>query len=348
MADLPSELFEAIFATHKRMHDLRHYTGILSLQALARHAVVSGNYGAMALARSELKPFVSGEVAAFGNFPVYRCGGSGAAYLFRHGCLREARDILLRCADEQLAQPRGEDGVYCRPSEKEVSDRKIWIDTAFAVCPFLAHLGAALDRQDYLDDAAAQILSMRRIFLDPTCGLVHQGKNFNGPGVVSQDHWSRGNGWGLIALAEVVEALPNGHPRRRECEETLKGWLQAALAFQNPEGLWFQEMTARDFGETYTETSGSALILFALATAVRLGVFKDGESSLVYGMQALLGYVTPNGSIFNACVSCCCPGDGSITAFKLRPPMKNDFHAFGAVLLAIAGFEQFNQNRLSH
>jgi unsaturated rhamnogalacturonyl hydrolase len=337
---IPSLLFGTLFARHKRLHDLRHYTGILSLQALARRAVATGDPESVALARAELDPFVSGEVAPFGNFPVYRCGGTGAASLFRFGFLPEAKEILVACADAQLAQPRGEDGIYCRPSERELPLRKIWIDTAFAVCPFLAHLGVALERDDYLDDAVRQILNMHRIFLDPSCGLVHQGKNFNGPGVMSQDHWSRGNGWGLLALAEVVEALPDGHPRRKECEEILVAWLRAALTFQNPEGLWYQEMTCGRHGETYTETSGSGLILFALSSAIRLGLLSEAEPALRRGMKGLLDYVTPEGAVFHTCFSCCCPGDGSIAAFLQRPPVKDDPHAFGAVLMALAGFEQ--------
>ena len=337
MATIPPDLFLTLFDRHALLHKKNHYTWILSLQALSRLAVSSGDPFLLERARNELLLFVEGCIPRFGNFATYQCGGNGAAHLFRAGRFDEAKESLEARAAEQYAAPRGEAGIYCRPSPAELPARKIWIDTSFAVCPFMADCGVAFGREDYVDDAISQILGMREIFFDAECGLVHQGKNFNGPGIVSADHWSRGNGWGLLALAEVLDALPPDHPRRAECSAALDEWLSAAAAFQNPEGLWYQEMTVRKTEITYTETSGSALILYAMATAIRHGISQSLLPAFEKGLDGLLSYVTPEGAVFNTCASCCCPEDGSIGAYLKRPPIKDDYHSFGAILMALAG-----------
>ncbi len=333
-------LFLLLVDKHKSLHRINHYTSILTFQALARYAIVRNAPALIDRARAELMPFALGQVAAFGNFQTYHCGGNGAALLHRHGHLPEAEQILRECADAQMAAPRGMAGVYCRPKAEELPLQRIWIDTAFAVCPFLAHCGIAFHREDMLDDAVAQILGMRSMFLDPECGLVHQGMNFNGQGIISSDHWSRGNGWGLLALAEVVDSLPDSHPRREECRSILRDWLLACLACRNEENLWYQEMTVKEPGITYTETSGSALILFALSVAIRHGLLPEAMAQFHEGLAALMNYITPDGSIFHTCTSCCCPEDGSIAAYLKRPPIRNDSHAFGAVLMALVAAEE--------
>lgn len=333
-------LFILLVDKHKSLHRINHYTSILTFQALARYAIVRNTPALIGRARAELMPFALGQVAAFGNFQTYHCGGNGAAFLRRHGHLPEAEHILRGCADAQMAAPRGMAGVYCRPKPEELPLQRIWIDTAFAVCPFLAHCGTAFHREDMLDDAVAQILGMHSLFLDAECGLVHQGMNFNGPGVLSSDHWSRGNGWGLLALAEVVDALPDSHPRREECRSILRDWLLACLACRNEENLWYQEMTVREPGITYTETSGSALILFALSVAIRHGLLPEATAQFQEGLAGLMNYITPDGSVFHTCTSCCCPEDGSIAAYLRRPPIRNDSHAFGAILMALVAAEE--------
>jgi len=344
----PAELARRVFRRHQKLHPMEHYTGILSMQAMARLALATGSAEDLDLAREALLPFVRGERQVKGNFVVYDSGGNGAALLHFHGKLPEATDALEEKAAAQAAAPRDPNGIFCRPSERERPQNKIWIDTAFAVTPFFLHCGLAFDRDDYVEDAVHQTLKMREIFLDDACGLVHQGLNFNGPGVISQDHWSRGNGWGLLALAELVDGLPESHPRRKECEAAFVDWLKACLELQDPEeGLWRQEMTLTGKRDTYIETSGSGLILFALGVAIERGLMPEARPRWEKGLAGLLEYVRiSDGSVYHCCTGCCCPEDGSIAAFIKKPPVFNDNHAFGPVILVLAQAVRLGVNRL--
>ncbi len=106
---------------------------------------------------------------------------------------------------------------------------------------------------------------------------------------------------------------------------------------RNYEGLWFQEMAVSNPRQTYTETSGSGLILYALGIALQTGVIQPDEARepFINGLRGLLRHVTLEGNVYHCCTSCCCPSDGSIEAYLKRPPILNDNHAFGPVILAL-------------
>lgn len=334
----PAELAWRVFHRHRALHPLAHYTGILSLQGLARLALATGDADTMSLVRAELMPFVLGHVPPFGNFAVYAVGGNGTALLHRTGHLPEAAEPLRRAAQLQSAAPRGAAGVFCRPRGIDRERGMVWIDAAFAVCPFFASCGVAFGRDDYLDEAVRQIVPLYERLLDSSCGLVHQGINFDDRLVPSTDHWSRGNGWGLLALAEIAAELPGDSAARQTCDPIFVRWLEAALRHANYEGLWFQEMTVTSPKITYTETSGSALILYALGVAWEQGLIADAVARPAFerGLAGIAGYLSPAGSVYNTCVSCCCPGRGEIADFLAKPPMRDDWHAFGPIILLLA------------
>jgi len=335
------------FQRHRNLHSLAHYSGILSLQGLARLALLPDTAASvLQLVRSELRPFIDGHVLVGGSFVTYHSGGNGAAYLFLKGQLPAAEQALRQRAEEQLAAPRGQEGIYCRPQPKEVDQGRIWIDTAFAVTPYLVACGLAMDEPDWIADGIHQLRGLRRLLYNTDTGLVHQGINFNGPGSISQDHWSRGNGWGLLALAELVDLLPPEHPERAQAMTDLEEWLRAALRYQNGEGLWFQEMCVDWHFATYTETSGSGLILYALGLALQHGLMSDCHAAWLKGTRSLLRYVSSDGDVFNCCTACCCPGDGSVAAFLRRPPIRNDKHAFGPIILALLQAQALGYHQL--
>ncbi|RMD82487.1 MAG: glucuronyl hydrolase, partial [Lentisphaerae bacterium] len=243
--------------------NLEHYTGILFLHGCCRYAVECDHELLTKDLMERLSPFVR-EVKAFPcNFLNYRCGGNATAWLLLKGKLPEAAPIVERYAEELLhAAPRTQEGIFTLPRDPDKG--KVWIDVAFAVSPFLAFAGLALNRPDYLDEAVFQTKAMVELLRDPQTGLLHQSRGFNGLDKFSQDHWSRGNGWGLFALAELLQVVPDDHPQRLWVEATTRDLLLAALSVQDDDGMWHQEMT---MPESYPETSGTGLILYALGVA---------------------------------------------------------------------------------
>jgi rhamnogalacturonyl hydrolase YesR len=87
--------------------------------------------------------------------------------------------------------------------------------------------------------------------------------------------WSRGNGWVMGGLARTLEYLPKDRPSRSFYENQLREMATAVVPLQDPKsGLWHSDLLdASDYPQP--ETSGSALITFALAWGVNHGVLDD-------------------------------------------------------------------------
>ncbi|MCF7837308.1 MAG: glycoside hydrolase family 88 protein [Candidatus Marinimicrobia bacterium] len=310
---------------------LTNYTGILLLEGMARNAVASGQAAELEAVRRLLAPFVAGEKSFKCNFPNYLCGGNGTAYLLQAGHLPEAAGPVLRYAEEIMqTAPRDSNGILCHPNAPTA--HRIWIDVAFAVGPFLLYAGLALDEERYIEEAYQQTAKMVAVFRDPANGLLHQSLNFRRPGLLSQDHWSRGNGWGLLALTELVQGLPADHPRRAESERLFTDLVTACLPYQDAQGMWHQEITDP---EAYVETSGTGLILYALGVGLERGLIDAAQqTAFERGLRGYLRYIALDGSVHHTCPGCLCPGEGTIADYLAKGHRLNDGHAFGPVVLA--------------
>ncbi|MCC5844606.1 MAG: glycoside hydrolase family 88 protein [Verrucomicrobia bacterium] len=330
-----SKRARSAFRKHRAVHGhYSHYTGILSLHGFARLAARTGDPALLEEIRQQLMPYVNGERDFPCNFPNYRCGGNATAWLLYSGQLPEAEVTVREHAERILHEaPRAANGILCHPAYP--GGDVIWIDVAFAVSPFLLFSGLALNEPAWVDEALFQTMEMIRAFRVEETGLLNQSLNMRGPGHRSQDHWSRGNGWGAFALAELAVYLPENHPRKTEVVEMYLDHVRACAAFQNAEGLWHQEMTEPK--ESYVETSGSGLMLYALGIGLEAGLVDAAERPrFEQGLRGLSRYITPDTDIFHTCKGCLCPGGGTKLEYMAKPPVLNDCHAFGPVIFAMA------------
>lgn len=80
-------------------------------------------------------------------------------------------------------------------------------------------------------------------------------------------HWLRGNGW---VAASLVEALDHAvGTRYEEMKNIFSRLMNGAVQFQKENGLWDTILDHPDYA--YDETSGSALLGYAMLRGVRLG-----------------------------------------------------------------------------
>lgn len=322
-----------IFRRFRREITQHNYSEILALEALAR----MGTHGSpqfLEQAKNECTPFLNGAVTELtGAFMLYRCGGNGAAWLFKEGHL-PGRDAVFAAHAESLMKehPRSLTGLFNFPA-KDGRDM-IWIDAAWATVPFLLYTGLKLGRNDLIDEAVRQALLSRGVLLDGVNGLFHQAVGFSGSGVRSQDHWSRGNGWAAVAICELACDIPEQHAYRSTLHEVYRNFIDACLAVQDNNGMWHQEMT--DHG-SFVETSGSGLILYAIGRGIEKGLLpQTALEPFAKGIRAYLQYISADGAVDATCIGCCSPGDGSIAQYIKHSWKLNDPHAFGAAMLALS------------
>jgi rhamnogalacturonyl hydrolase YesR len=311
--------------------DLAIYGGTLFMQGMSELAVLQKDPKTLNRILDIFEKFKTKEIKGRGSFISYEAGGSGVAYL---NYLKKSPNLsyhVFEYADKMFKnQKRTSEGLMTAPWLKDSLDQ-FMIDCAFAVTPYMLYAGLAQNKPEYVDLAVFETLEMFKILKDSN-GLIHQGRGFAGKGSISEDNWSRGNGWGSYALAFLVRDLPKSHPRKKEVHELAKNFFTAILKYQNQEGLWNQEMTEHT---SFVETSGSGLMLFGLGICIEKGIIdRSVLPQFIKGLSGYTSYIKPEGDISNVTIGCLCPGKGTKKDYIKHAWKLNDIHAFGPVVLA--------------
>lgn len=160
------------------------------------------------------------------------------------------------------AAPRTQDGTLIHLAGM------VWDDTLFGVIPFLVKLWQLSGDSRYLDEAVFQVQKHAEHLQDPATGLFHHAWSEPQNSLSGPYFWGRGNGWVVLAQAELLAALPHDDARRPALLAQFARQAQALVAQQAPSGMWRTIVTRGDF---YPETSATALI----AAALTLGVERE-------------------------------------------------------------------------
>lgn len=314
--------------------DYGHYAGCVYTQGLAEYALETGRHVDTADSLASL--FASGIMVGYGSFICYETGGTMIPLLALNGYDRYA-GLAARTAGRMWdEQSRNEDSLMV-PSWCDPTKNPIFADCVLAVTPYFLYAGLLENRHDYIDYAARMTLDTFRDLRDTETGLIHQARGvmWMERGEMTSDCWSRGNGWFAMALAALLRDYPADSPMRNEIEALAAGYFKAVLRFQDPDGLWHQEMT---FADSYPEISGTGLLLYGIGRAIEAGVLDRREYLPAFrkGLAGMLRYIDSEGNVCNVCSGCLAWGDGGKEAYASHEYYCNDPHAFGPVLMAIA------------
>ena len=190
---------------HYTSAPLYHYPGILSMFAGIQAAAAAKDEAWMADVKARLAKyphrFNDPDVFFRGNFDNYRVGGLGKGWAVMKGYFDEDPALIREYAEMTINAPHSYDGIICHAKDHD----KIWVDVVFAVTPYMLYAGLILNEPKYIDYAVKQCFGMYDIFMDPENGLLHQTRGFLADKTkTSEDHWSRGNGWGIIGMTELI------------------------------------------------------------------------------------------------------------------------------------------------
>ena len=187
----------------------------------------------------------------------------------RGEAFRAGEEIARRIAGYMLEQqPRREDGAFRR------RDNTMWIDDIYMSVPFLVRYGTLHPASGAWDEACRQLLLYRDGFemRGEQGSIMAHMWDLSRP-EPNRIPWSRGNGWVIFSLSELLQVLPLDHPDREELTAFFCRLCAGYLALQDESGLWHQVL---DMPETYLESSGSAMFLCAFCRGVRCGWLDPG------------------------------------------------------------------------
>lgn len=195
---------------------------------------------------------------------------------------------LLR---EQLrTHPRAEQGGFWH---KLRYPHQMWLDGVYMAAPFYAQFAATFEEPAIFDDIALQINLLNCYAHDSQTGLFYHAwdasrsqKWANPVTGCSPNFWARAIGWFMMAIPDILEHFPLGHPQRESIIRVFRKTAEAIVRVQDQDsGVWRQVIDQGNRPGNYLEASASCMLVYALAKGVRLGYLGPE-----YEQVALRGY----------------------------------------------------------
>lgn len=193
---------------------------------------------------------------------------------------RKAADFLRGQLDKQ---PRTREGNFWH---KAIYPNQVWLDGIYMAQPFYAlyekHFGGGT-----YSDTVDQIKNVRAKMFSQEKGLYFHGYDASRTAFwadpvtgCSQNFWLRSLGWFAVALADLLDILPQGGDRDSlagiftELMDSMVRYADGAT------GMYWQVPDQGGREGNYLETSGSAMTAYAMLKGARLGVLSGEHAAL--------------------------------------------------------------------
>ncbi len=206
----------------------------------------------------------------------------------------------------------------------------LWLDYLYMSVPALAQMGKLTGDSRYFDDAVKQVLQFsERMFVWEKGLYMHGWVQEMEPHRAF--HWARANGWAFMAMAELLDVLPEDHPGRGGVLKLFQAQAKGLGEYQSGSGFWHQLI---DRNDSYLETSATAIYSYCYAKGINRGWLDPAA----YGPVAMLAWIAAStkvnekGQVEGTCVG---TGMGfDPTFYYYRPVSEYAAHGYGPVLLA--------------
>ncbi len=274
--------------------------------------------------------------------------------LYRTNGEERFKRAMDRLRSQLRSQPRTRAGGFWH---KQIYPYQMWLDGVYMAGPFYAEYARAFDEPAAFDDVVHEIVVMEQHARDPRTGLLYHAWDesrqmpWADPQTGCSPHfWGRALGWYAMAIVEILEILPAGHPGRAVVLEILQRLAVAVLKVQDPaSGLWYQVLDQGGREANYLEASGSGMFVYSLAKAARLGYLPpEMRAAARRGYQGMLEHFVRVGEdgLVNLEKVCGAAGlggvpyrDGSYEYYTHEKIITNDYKGVGPFILASVELE---------
>jgi len=283
--------------------------------------------------------------------------------LYRDTCDIKYRNAIETLREQLRQQPRTEANGFWH---KRMYPCQIWLDGLYMQGPFYARYAAEFGKLSELHDVIAQLILAESRTRDPETGLLYHAWDesrkqlwANRQTGCSQHFWGRAVGWYCMALVDVLDYIPDGGEFSGECGELIaivRRLSESLTRFQDMKsGLWYQVLDQGAREKNYLESSASAMFVYFLCKAVRMGYLASEEDRAKALAVSLAGYnglvktrleKDPDGSLHLSGI-CSVAGlggnpyrDGSFAYYVSEPVVRDDFKGVGPFILASLEIER--------
>jgi len=202
-------------------------------------------------------------------------------------------NALAQLRSQLKTHPRTDSGSFWH---KKRYPYQIWLDGLYMGQVFYLQYALTFEEEGISDDVMHQVENVRRLLWDEKRKLyVHaydekmimqwaDPKTGHSPNV-----WSRSVGWWAMALADLYELFGRiDEEKQNRIGTLLRELLAGMMPHQDSKyHMWYQVVDKPDYPGNYLETSGSAMIAYAMIKGVRCGALENGY--LKKGKEVLRG-----------------------------------------------------------
>lgn len=266
---------------------------------------------------------------------------------------RKAADFLRQRLAEQ---PRTQEGNFWH---KAIYPNQVWLDGIYMAQPFYALYEKHFGDGD-CSDTVEQIKTVRSRMFSEEKGLYFHGYDASKTAFwadpdtgCSKNFWLRSLGWFAVALADLLDILPEGEGRD-SLRDIFTELMASVSGYADSEtGLYWQVPDQGGREGNYLETSGSAMLAYAMLKGARLGVL--GKEYAAKGQKTFDGivekYLTFTGSGLNLGGICLVAGlgpennrrrDGSYEYYISESVVENDAKGVAPFVLAYTEVKRLN------
>ncbi|MFP3885798.1 glycoside hydrolase family 88 protein [Priestia filamentosa] len=264
---------------------------------------------------------------------------------------KKAADLLR---SQLINHPRTSEGAFWH---KEIYPYQIWLDGLYMGSVFYARYIKEFGEEAEFEDVMKQFILSYKHTRDEETGLLHHAwdEKREQPWCdkekgLSKHYWARSIGWYVMAIVDVLDYIPESYEGRDVLLNMLEETVEAMMNYQDKEtGVWYQIVNQPERKGNYLESSGSAMMLYAIAKGVRKNYLsQDWFEKAEHIYKGIIDefILTTKDGLVNVNKICQVAGlggkdkrDGSFAYYISEPIVTNDHKGVGPFILASAEME---------
>lgn len=312
--------------------------------------------------------FISGFVSEDGKVRAYNiedfnidsiCGAANLVKLHEITGKQKYRDAIELFREQVRRMPRTTEGNFWH---KKIYPNQVWLDGLYMAQPFYMEYETRYNGMQGCRDSFLQFCNVEKHMKDSKTGLYYHGYDESREMYwadketgCSPNFWLRAIGWFIASLVETTAAMNEAlYYERRTLQKQLKDLAESLLAWQDKSGMFYQIVNRPDLEKNYLETSGTALIAYALLKGARLGFLPERFARA--GERAFNGIVekylkldeTGKPVLGGICLVAGLGGekhrDGSLEYYFSEPVVENEAKGVAPLFLAYTEMLRMQQN----
>lgn len=228
-----------------------------------------------------------------------------------------------------------------------------WLDGLFMAGPACVKYAVLRNDPELLDIALEQPIIMWENLRDEKTGLLRHAWDESKSASwadketgLSKYVWDRAIGWYAAGITEMYEAAPKNHKNIPKIREIVNKLFANIIKYQAECGRWYQLVDKEYDPRNWIDNSGTLLILYAMAKAVKNGIIdKSYVENIMRGYKDVIENSTvitdDDFRILDICMGTCV-GE-TVEYYYYRHRIINEWHGTGAFLMMCAEIDAMNQ-----